>query len=61
MSRCLVTGHRGYIGSHLVAALKDAGHEVLGIDLVEGHDIKKDLKEKFHPHYYTLSQNIFFI
>jgi nucleoside-diphosphate-sugar epimerase len=28
-----VTGHRGYIGSHLVAVLKQAGHRVTGCDL----------------------------
>jgi len=58
MARCLVTGHRGYIGSHLYKKLKELGHEVQGIDLFEGHDINKDLieydapmKGKFHPHY----------
>ena len=29
----LVTGHRGYIGPHLVKLLKDAGHHVTGIDI----------------------------
>ena len=33
MARCLVTGHKGYIGSKLFKALQDAGHSVLGIDL----------------------------
>jgi nucleoside-diphosphate-sugar epimerase len=28
-----VTGHRGYIGTHLVELLKDAGHTVTGCDL----------------------------
>lgn len=31
--KILVTGHKGYIGSHLVALLKQEGHEVTGVDL----------------------------
>jgi nucleoside-diphosphate-sugar epimerase len=31
--RVLVTGHKGYIGSHLVDVLKQAGHRVTGCDL----------------------------
>jgi nucleoside-diphosphate-sugar epimerase len=30
--RVLVTGHAGFIGSHLADALIDAGHDVVGID-----------------------------
>ncbi|HEY7574384.1 MAG TPA: SDR family oxidoreductase [Thermoanaerobaculia bacterium] len=30
--RCLVTGHRGYIGSVLAPWLEKAGHEVVGLD-----------------------------
>ena len=37
--RILVTGHKGYIGGHLFEALVELGHEVVGIDLKEGHDI----------------------
>ena len=58
MARCLVTGHRGYIGTVLYEKLQELGHEVQGIDLFEGHDINKDLKEynepmrgTFHPYY----------
>jgi len=57
MSKCLVTGHKGYIGSHLFETLKKLGHEVVGIDLVEGHDINgvEGLTEsgdgKFRPHW----------
>lgn len=31
--RILVTGHRGYIGTHLVELLKEQGHWVSGVDL----------------------------
>jgi len=55
MSRCLVTGHKGYIGSKVFEVLKGMGHEVMGIDLKEGHNILRELKPdsdgKFHPHW----------
>ena len=41
MSRCLVTGYKGYIGSKVFEKLKNQGHEVLGIDLRE--EIPKDI------------------
>ncbi|MEN8150984.1 MAG: SDR family oxidoreductase, partial [Planctomycetota bacterium] len=31
--KVFVTGHRGYIGVHLVQLLKEAGHTVTGIDI----------------------------
>ena len=31
--KILVTGHRGYIGPHLVQLLKEAGHRVTGVDI----------------------------
>jgi nucleoside-diphosphate-sugar epimerase len=31
--RVLVTGHKGYIGTHLVDLLKQHGHTVTGVDL----------------------------
>lgn len=37
MSKILITGHRGFIGSHLIEELTD--HEIIGLDLKEGNDI----------------------
>ena len=31
--KVLVTGHRGYIGVEMAPALRDAGHEVVGLDI----------------------------
>lgn len=36
MSRCLVTGYKGYIGSKLYNKLIELGHEVMGIDIKDG-------------------------
>jgi UDP-glucose 4-epimerase len=66
MARCLVTGHKGYIGSRLVKQLELEGHEVLGIDLIE--DIPKDINVclaedndgKFHPHYFNFKPEYIF-
>jgi len=51
--RILVTGHRGYIGSHLFNRLVELGHEVIGIDLKIGKDILHNLGEyeSFRPEY----------
>jgi len=66
MARCLITGHKGYIGSRLYKALEKAGHDVMGIDLQTevSHDIIKELREgadgKFHPHYYNFQPEYIF-
>jgi len=66
MARCLVTGHRGYIGSRLYTTLQSEGHEVLGIDLndVVSHDVRQVLREDddgvFHPHYYNFQPEYIF-
>ena len=44
MSKCLVTGHKGYIGSEVYETLKNMGHEVMAIDLKEDNDILQELK-----------------
>lgn len=66
MARCLVTGHKGYIGAKLFRALEEQGHEVMGIDLKEeiSHNIIQDLREgtdgQFHPHYYRFQPEYVF-
>ena len=41
MARCLVTGHKGYIGSKLFKKLKELGHQVHGIDIASNHTPEK--------------------
>tara|TARA_R110000824_G_scaffold347711_1_gene534445 strand:- start:1090 stop:1971 length:882 start_codon:yes stop_codon:yes gene_type:complete len=66
MSRCLVTGHKGYIGSRLLHKLKEDGHEVLGIDLKEEKDINslqglvEDNVGDFHPHWFAFKPEYIF-
>ena len=64
MARCLVTGHRGYIGSEVYKQLKSLGHEVMGIDLQDGHDIldclKPGLDGQFHPHWFNFKPDYIF-
>jgi nucleoside-diphosphate-sugar epimerase len=38
--RILVTGHKGFIGRALVAHLEKQGHDVVGLDVVDGNDIR---------------------
>ncbi|MFG2071505.1 NAD-dependent epimerase/dehydratase family protein [Nonomuraea maritima] len=40
MTRVLVTGSAGFIGSHVVEALEAHGHEVTGLDLRSGADVR---------------------
>ena len=55
MTKCLVTGHMGYIGSHVFAKLEALGHEVKGIDLKEGRNIMEAIWQEdyqdFKPDY----------
>ena len=37
--KILVTGHKGYIGSHVFSELKNQNYNVYGIDLKDGEDI----------------------
>jgi nucleoside-diphosphate-sugar epimerase len=66
MSRCLVTGHKGYIGSKLITRLLKDGHEVIGIDQKDGNDINslqglvEDLEGGFHPLWYNFKPEYIF-
>lgn len=66
MSRCLVTGHKGYIGAKLFQALKDLNHEVVGIDLKDEYSkdiiniLSEHRDEKFNPHYYNFQPEYVF-
>lgn len=39
MTRVLVTGHAGFVGKHLVRALRQRGDDVLGLDKKTGEDL----------------------
>jgi UDP-glucose 4-epimerase len=41
MMKVLVTGHRGFVGTHLCNALRDRGDEVIGFDIKDGNDIRR--------------------
>ena len=66
MTRCLVTGHQGYIGSRLFARLEELGHEVQGIDIKGAvpQDIITTLQEDtnggFHPHFQNFKPEVVF-
>ena len=66
MAKCLVTGHKGYIGSKLYKKLLAEGHEVLGIDSKDGNDINtlqgliEDTEGGFHPLWYTFKPEYIF-
>jgi CDP-glucose 4,6-dehydratase len=59
MSRCLVTGHKGYIGGHVYNVLKSLGHEVVGIDTED--EFSGNIQEIFsntHPKRHINHQGI---
>ena len=66
MSRCLVTGHKGYIGSKLFNKLQKDGHDVLGIDSIDGNDINslqglvEDDAGGFHPLWFNFKPEYIF-
>lgn len=66
MAKCLVTGHKGYIGSKLFNKLKQLGHDVIGIDYRDNkdEDILRVLREttdgKFNPYYFDFKPEYIF-
>ena len=42
MSKVLVTGGAGFLGSHIADALSDLGHEVTILDQVESPYLRED-------------------
>lgn len=47
MARCLITGHKGYIGSRLHQKLQELDHEVMGVDLISIKNRGDVRSEKF--------------
>lgn len=47
MANCLVTGHKGYIGSKLFAKLQQLGHSVHGIDIA-AEELSEKLDIRWH-------------
>lgn len=43
--RALVTGHLGFVGSHIYNELLERGYVCHGVDIKEGHDVRDFLKE----------------
>lgn len=55
MAKCLVTGHKGYVGSHLFNSLKKIGHTTYGIDLKDGQDLLRCLPNEEFDYVFHLA------
>ena len=55
MIKILVTGYRGYIGSHIFSELKKQGYNVHGIDLKDGEDILHCLPDENFDYIFHLA------
>lgn len=45
--KILITGHNGYIGSHLYEKLVELNHDVTGVDIKEGNDVLHCLPQEY--------------
>ena len=65
IKRCLVTGHKGYIGSNLFEELKKQGYQVAGID-IKGCDIEgtklpgENICDGYPVEFYSFNPDIIF-
>ena len=53
--KILVTGHRGYIGSHLYEKLLSMGCDVVGVDLKDGNDVLHCLPDEQFDYVFHLA------
>lgn len=55
MAKCLVTGHKGYVGSRLSNSLKKRGHTTYGLDLKDGQDLLRCLPNEEFDYVFHLA------
>ena len=55
MAKCLVTGHKGYVGSRLFNCLRKMGHTTHGIDLKDGQDLLRCLPNEEFDYVFHLA------
>lgn len=53
--KILITGYKGYIGSHIFSELKQQGYSVYGIDLKDGEDILHCLPDETFDYVFHLA------
>ena len=47
--KILITGHKGFVGSHYVKHFENKGHEIIGVDIKEGNDCRDYFKVTVEP------------
>jgi len=56
--RALITGSRGFIGTHLVKALKERKLDITEFDLVLGNDVTKEIKGNYDIIYHLAAYSL---